>query len=197
MIERVKRQNIKKLIIMGYNLLRMTILKIVKRKNVMISLIQNLHPSTEIAVGGGTLLLKNSIFTRKNVCFRVEGGILKIGTSFFNQGCCITAMKHIEIGDDCLFGPNVVIVDHDHDYTYVDNQRGNHYITDDVVIGNNVWVGANTVILRGTKIGDGCVIGAGTVIKGELKKNTVVYTQKNQQTRAIKNQKSFLDKELL
>lgn len=135
---------------------------------------------------GGTLKLKHSVFTRRGVSFRVEGGLLEIGTSFFNQGCSVTAQNKIIIGDDCLFGPNVVIVDHDHDYSYIDNQRGNHWVMGDVVIGNNVWVGANTTILRGTTIGDGAVIGAGSVVKGNIADNTVIYPRQNQIVKTIK-----------
>ena len=41
-------------------------------------------------------------------------------------------------------------------------------------IGKNVWIGANTVILRGTKIGDNCVIGAGTIVKGDFPENSII-----------------------
>lgn len=116
MIERLKKQNSKKLLIMLVNFIRMTVLNIVYMGNVNASLVQNINPKTEIAVGrGAKLTLKHSVFTRRNVSFRVEGGELTIGTSFFNQGCSITCMDNIQIGDNCLFGPNVVVVDHDHE----------------------------------------------------------------------------------
>jgi acetyltransferase-like isoleucine patch superfamily enzyme len=165
--------------IMGYNVIRMSLLKLFHPKRVKVSLIQNIHPSTEISCVGGALELKNSIFTRRNVSIRVESGNLKIGTSFFNQGCSITAMKSIVIGNDCLFGPNVVIVDHDHDYKYTNELRGNHFLMDEVVIGDNVWIGSNVTIMRGTVIEDGAVIGAGSVVKGYIPKYTVVYSQRN------------------
>ena len=43
----------------------------------------------------------------------------------------------------------------------------------DIIIGKNVWIGANTVILRGTTIGDNAVIAAGSVLKGDVAPNTV------------------------
>lgn len=186
MIERLKRQNPRKLLIMIWNFFRMSIYRLFFGRKIKASLIQNIHPTTEISVRKGHLYLKNSIFTRKNVSFRVEGGELRIGTSFFNQGCCITAMKKISIGNDCLFGPNVVIVDHDHDYHYTDNQRGNHWLEGDVVIEDNVWVGANVTILKGSCIKSGAVIGAGTVIKGLVEKDTVIITKQCHETRKIK-----------
>lgn len=179
MWEKLKKQKPKKLIVMLYNIFRISLLKIFHFNSAKISILQNIHPTTEISIGSGRIELKNSIFTRRYVSFRVESGTLKIGTSFFNKGCSITAMKNIIIGDNCLFGPNVVIVDHDHDYSYLDNKRGNHYLASDVIIGNNVWVGANVTILRGSIIEDGAVIGAGCVIRGHIPKNTVVVDKSN------------------
>lgn len=185
MIERLKKQNPKKLLIMLINFIRMAFLNAVHMGNVNASLVQNINPRTEIAVGGKSkLTLKHSVFTRRNVSFRVEGGELTIGTSFFNQGCAITCMDNIQIGDNCLFGPNVVVVDHDHEYRYIDERRGNHYKKAPISIGNNVWIGANVTILRGTQIEDGAVIGAGCVIRGKVEKNTVVV---NKQDIYIKN----------
>ena len=165
---------------MFFNIFRMIVLRLKCGKKSHVSLVQNIHPSCEIAVSfESELTFKHSIFTRRNVSFRVEGGgKLTVGTSFFNQGCSITCMDHICIGDDCLFGPNVVIVDHDHDYRYLGNERGANFLTTPVIIGNNVWIGANVTILRGSQIGDGAVIGAGSVIKGTVPSNSVVTSKK-------------------
>lgn len=46
-----------------------------------------------------------------------------------------------------------------------------------VRLGKNCWIGANTVILRGTTIGDNCVIGAGCIVTGDIPSNSV-YIQK-------------------
>lgn len=172
-IEKLKNQNFRKLCVLGYNFIRMCIIKLFHPIKFQADLIQNIHPSTEIAIKG-ELSLSNSIFTRKNVSFRVECGVLVIGTSFFNQGCTVTCMEKIIIGNDCLFGPNVVIVDHDHDYKIPNNKRGSCYKKSPVYIGNNVWIGANVVILRGTELGDNCVVGAGSVIKGKFEAGTLI-----------------------
>jgi len=46
-----------------------------------------------------------------------------------------------------------------------------------VDIGEDVWIGANVVILPGSRIGSGCVIGAGAVVKGELPADQVAFVQ--------------------
>ena len=174
MLEILKRQNFQKLWFMLLNVFRMSFLKVRKGKKAEVAFIQNLHPTTEIAVEKGKLHLAHSVFTRKNVCFRAANGELKIGTSFFNQGCSITALQKIVIGDNCIFAPNVVVVDHDHDFAFLDKRRGMEFKKSDVIIGDNVWIGANVTILRGTHIGDNSVIAAGLVIKGVIPENSLV-----------------------
>lgn len=180
-IERIKRQSLRKLFVIFYNLFRMPLIKVFKQRLFNAELLQNIHPSTAIEIEKGSISLNRSVFTRKNVTFRSCKGNLIIGTSFFNQGCVITCMEKIIIGDGCLLGPNVVIVDHDHDYCYPDDSRGNNFKTSPVVIGKNVWIGANVVILKGTEIGDNCVIAAGLVVKGKFNHGTLVKSLANNQ----------------
>ena len=54
-----------------------------------------------------------------------------------------------------------------HDYRAEGGVAAMRFKTAPVVIGNNVWIGANTMILRGTTIGDNSVVGGEAVIKGE------------------------------
>jgi acetyltransferase-like isoleucine patch superfamily enzyme len=82
----------------------------------------------------------------------------------------ITCKESIRIGDRTQIGNNVVMVDHDH----TNHRKWDEYKTEPIVIGNNVWIGANSVILRGSKIGDNSIIGAGCIIKGEIPENSKV-----------------------
>lgn len=87
----------------------------------------------------------------------------------------ITCIDHITIGDGCQFGQNVVIVDHDHNFR---NEGEGALISSPITIGNNVWVGANCVILRGVTIGDNAVIAAGSVIHDDVPADSVIYQKK-------------------
>lgn len=96
-------------------------------------------------------------------------GKLSIGNHcFFNINVSITCLENISIGDNCKFGNNVVLVDHDHNYRACGRYTPENpeFVSSPIQIGNNVWVGANVTILRGTVIGDDCVIGAGSTVKG-------------------------------
>lgn len=102
----------------------------------------------------------------------INGGKIEFGDgNFFNRNCTVVARKSIKFGNRCSFGPNVCIYDHDHAFGRDD---GEDFRTSDVVIGNNCWVGANSVILRGTTIGDNCVIGAGCIVKGNIPADSLV-----------------------
>ena len=86
----------------------------------------------------------------------------------------IVCHKKISIGEGTILGPNVLIYDHDH--VFSNNEGVNHrdYITGEVVIGKNCWIGAGTIILKDTHIGDNCVIGAGSVVKGDYESGSVI-----------------------
>lgn len=78
-----------------------------------------------------------------------------------------------------MLGPNVLIYDHDHDYKAKGGVFSLKYKTTPIVIGNNVWIGANSIILRGTSIGNNCVVGAGCVLKGEYPDNSIIVQKRN------------------
>lgn len=83
----------------------------------------------------------------------------------------ITAHQSIKIGSNVQIGPNVLIYDHDHDYK---SKNSKLYKSSEVDIGDNVWIAANVVILRGTKIGNDCVVGAGAILRGNYPDNTTI-----------------------
>jgi len=103
-----------------------------------------------------------------NCYFNADGGRIEVGSSTaFNRGAHINAScgGRIIIGDHCLIGPGVVMRTADHIFLRVDTliqiQGHDH---GDIVIDDDVWIGANAVVLKGVHIGRGAVIGAGAVV---------------------------------
>lgn len=107
-----------------------------------------------------------------NCYISADTGLLEIGNCFINRNAYIVCKKGIRIGNGTIIGPNVCIVDNDHDYHSVG--FAHQFLTDPIEIGENVWIGANVTILRGTKIGNNCVIGAGVVLNGSVPDDTLV-----------------------
>ena len=85
-----------------------------------------------------------------------------IGDDVFINACChFQDHGGITIGDSCQIGHNVVFATLNHGLAPED--RGTTYPAP-IVLGKNVWVGANATILPGVMIGDNAVIMMGAVI---------------------------------
>lgn len=157
--------------------IKYAILKLEKGKRFSAAFPAIASPLTEITVEGKSeLRIDKKLKMHNGAKIRVrKGGKLEIGKNFgMSNGCVVTAYDHIKIGDNVMLGPNVLIYDQDHDYRAEGGVAAMKFKTAPVVIGNNVWIGANTLILRGTTIGDNSVVGGGTVIKGEYPPNSVI-----------------------
>jgi len=76
----------------------------------------------------------------------------------------------ISIGDNVTVGNKVTILAHD-DSTRLYTNYGR---IGKVIIGNNVFIGAGTIILANSRIGDDVIIGAGSVVKGNIPNNSVI-----------------------
>ncbi len=91
------------------------------------------------------------------------------------SGNTIYAWEKIIIGDRTQIGANTKIIDTDfHPLEYEKRIGRDRANSKPVVIGNDVFIGMNSIILKGSKIGNGCVIGAGAVVSGEFPDNSVI-----------------------
>lgn len=126
---------------------------------------------------GKSLIIGKKVSWRKSITFMIQrGAVVKVGSNcFFNNNCSVNANKEVLIGDNTMFGENVKIYDHNHHFN-----KSNTCISDQgfsngtVQIGNNCWIGSNVIILKDTRIGDNVIVGAGTVIKGDIPSNKIV-----------------------
>jgi acetyltransferase-like isoleucine patch superfamily enzyme len=98
------------------------------------------------------------------------GASVMIGEHSRIHGTCIHAYSRIEIGKRCLVAANTQIFDgNGHDLSMDDPANRIHTTgtSKDILIGDDVWIGANTIILPGTIIGKGSAVIAGSVVRGE------------------------------
>lgn len=99
------------------------------------------------------------------------GAVISLGNHVGLNGTALTAKRRIEIGDNTMIAANVIIVDSDFHATWPPELRWTSPTKEfdkEVIIGRNVWIGMNTVVLKGSRIGDNTVIGAGSVVSGEI-----------------------------
>lgn len=81
---------------------------------------------------------------------------------------------HIYVGDNVMFGPNVIVATATHPISPELRIKQAQYNMP-VIIGKNVWIGANVVILPNVKIGENTVIGAGSVVVKDIPANVVAF----------------------
>lgn len=93
---------------------------------------------------------------------------IEVGKNFFaNYNCTILDVAKVRIGDNCLMAPNVAIYTAGHPI-HPDVRNTTYEYGIEVNIGDNVWIGGNTVICPGVRIGDNAVIGAGSVVTKDI-----------------------------
>ena len=97
---------------------------------------------------------------------------LEIGDRvFFNREAYVSCAKSIKIGNDTLFGSNVLITDNYHGSTrIIDTCRLSSPLScpGSIIIEAGAWVGNNVCILPGSRIGQGSIIGANSIVNSEI-----------------------------
>lgn len=135
-------------------------------------------------------MVLNSDFKNSNTaltykCTLVCGleGIIDIGDNTMLNGVAVTAYKKVTIGKNCQIASATIISDtdfhpvdpdmrrkevlgHKIDYAYVAKKE--------VVIGDNVWIGWGTIILKGVHIGNNSIVAAGSVVISDVPENALV-----------------------
>ena len=101
-------------------------------------------------------------------------GKFRIGANSHMGAFCFVNVCYgnVTIGDDVAVGPGTKIIAYSNHYE-AGKKVTDLRVTRDVVIGNNVFVGADCTILPGSVVQDNVVIAAGSVVKGELESNSV------------------------
>ncbi len=111
-----------------------------------------------------------------NPHFEDDGGLIYIGDKTCIAGrthiACIEGKK-IKIGSNCLFSSDITIrVGDSHSILDMEGKRINP--SKDVNIGDHVWIGNKTIILKGSEIADDSIVGSGAVVSGKYTDNNVV-----------------------
>jgi maltose O-acetyltransferase len=98
--------------------------------------------------------------------------IITIGDNFYMNANCHILGK-ISIGNDVMIGPKSIIWGRDHGISKNKPMKYQEHNKEPIVIGNDVWIGANVTILKGVTIEDGAVIGAGSVVTKDIPKYAI------------------------
>jgi len=99
----------------------------------------------------------------------IEGGEIVIGNNSGLTSAVISSRQRITIGDYVKIGGNARLFDHDfHSIDYLSRREGENdkkgVRSAEIVVGNDVFIGTNAIILKGVHIGARCIIAAGSVV---------------------------------
>ena len=132
------------------------------------------HTNSYISIGKNSRFLSNStsnligINHKCIISTQQVGASIKIGENCGFSGTTIGCFKSINIGNNVKCGANAVITDAD---WHIDDNRSGE--PKEVTIGNNVWLGYGSIVLKGVNIGDNAVIGAGSIVTKDIPSNVI------------------------
>ncbi len=142
----------------------------------------HVFPGSSISIGRDVCLISRSFATALGVnhpvVLRTLRSIaqIRIGDRVGISGGSICAAQCVEIGDDTMLGANVTIADTDF-HSLSPCRRSGHtdasIAVERVIIGKRVFIGTNSIILKGVSIGDNSVIGAGSVVTRSIPANAI------------------------
>jgi len=121
---------------------------------------------------GDNITLGDRVFININ-CTMLDGTMLDgtvLDDTTIDEATKNKSTGKILLGDDCMIGPNVQLlaVSHDIDPTL---RLEKHNYLDDIIIGNNVWLGGGVIVLAGITIGNNSIVGAGSVVTKNINAN--------------------------
>lgn len=143
-------------------------------KNISVSQGCHIRDFNKIALGNNiTFGLNSQIYSAGNGNERIEIG----DNVSLNSNVMINADIGgcIRIGNNVLIGPNVVLRASNHKYSDLNTPiRQQGHKPGYIIIEDDVWIGANAVVLPGVKIGKGAIVGAGAVVTKDVKTYSIV-----------------------
>ncbi len=129
--------------------------------------IKRRRPTTRIVTGRGVRIASG--------CFIDVGGLLSIGTrAVIGPNTRIMSSTEVRIGARCMISWNCSIFDSIGHRLWLEG-TGEAEIEAPITIGDDVWIGPYSIIMKGVTIGNNSVVGAGSVVRQQIPPNSLVY----------------------
>ncbi|MBG38623.1 MAG: acetyltransferase [Cryomorphaceae bacterium] len=136
--------------------------------------LMRVHRNASVVLSDNVLLNSSNhsyhinMHSRVKIMCDVGGAEIYIGKNTRIHGSCIHAFKKIHIGNDCLIAANCQIFDSNGHHSSPNERRISNGTAKEITIGDNVWIGANSIILPGVSIGSNSIIAAGSVVNKSI-----------------------------
>ncbi len=133
-----------------------------------------LHKGSKISIGKGVRIGKGVLISI------LPGGELSIDdNSIINFGAVIYVAKKIKIGRNVHIAHYSSIIDHNYKLDKSGPNFEKDLTTQEVFIGNGVWIGANALILKGASVGNNSVVSAGSILSQNVPSNHIVTNERS------------------
>lgn len=124
-------------------------------------------------LGRGLIRFGRRCSLADSVTLEANEGTIEIGDrTTINAYSRVIAHSRVKIGKRCAIAQFVAVIDHDH-ASSLDGLGPGGYISSDIVIGDDVWIGDKATVLRGVIIGNNAVVGAGAVVNCNVPDDSV------------------------
>lgn len=148
------------------------------KKNVIIGFNNYFRGLNKIEISDGFEAMDGLFLATYPSEYSKRDKIIHFGKNFHcSRNCHIGGINGITFGDNVLLGSNVTILDHSHGKTDDLSQIRSDlplFSKGSINIGDNTWVGENSVILAGVSIGKNCVVGANSLVNKSFPDNSVI-----------------------
>jgi len=115
---------------------------------------------------------------QRNIIVARYGGKIKIGDNCGISGSTIYSWDSIKIGNYTRVGVNCKIIDNDFHPVELEYRHKalneEHVRRAPIEIGNDCFIGMNSIILKGTTLGNNVIVGAGSVVHGKFPDNCII-----------------------
>ena len=114
------------------------------------------------------------------IYFNAAGGhsagvAISIGAgTFIGSGCEFNAIESIRVGQNCLIASGSRFIDHNHGIELGSPMKLQPEVSAPILLGSDVWIGVNCVILKGVTIGEGAIVAAGSIVTKSVEPYTIV-----------------------
>lgn len=127
-------------------------------------------------IGGGNICIGDNFRSMGYNYLYANDGVITIGDNMsVNTNVHIGAGSgRVTIGNNVQIGPNVVLRAADHGIAMGTLIRFQPHVGGEIIVEDDVWIGANAVILRDVTLGKGCVVAAGAVVTKNVEPYAIV-----------------------
>jgi acetyltransferase-like isoleucine patch superfamily enzyme len=150
-------------------------------ENVKIDMATKIYSfGNSITIGNNVHLRSNPKYYQAGMSFPttllsdVKNSFITIGDNCRINGAYIHAQKGITIGNNCVIASGVTILDSNGHQLLSSDRTKERDEPKEIIIEDNVWIGLNAVILKGTLIGKNSVVSTSSVVKGTFSSNTLI-----------------------